>query len=134
VKKKNPLRSEIGNTFTERDYWLVWAAIKARIDARKLLIHDAHELRVARRLSAVWCRGYDAAADVVSVARVLAICDSCCDERLPIYDTRGLGEIDHLVRNVLLVTDAARGKKRVDARQTCELHARLVREYITAAV
>ena len=84
-------------------------------------------------LGAVWCRGYDA-VDVVSVAGVLAICDRCCDERLSVRDTWRLGEVDHFVGNVLLVTDATCGKKRVDAIQARELYARLVREDITPTV
>lgn len=104
-----------GTICAERDHRRVWAAIYAGVDARELLIHHAHELRVARRLGAVWCRGNDASTHVIGVAGVLAICDRRGNERVLVRDTRGLGEVDHLVGNVLLVADAARGKKRVDA-------------------
>ncbi len=127
------MQTVIGNTFAERDYRLVGAAIQARLDARKLFIYNAHELRVARRLGAVRCRGDDASTHIVGVAGVLAICDRRGDERGLVRNTLGLGEVDHLVGNVLLVADAARGQKRVDASQARELHAWLVRENITAA-
>ena len=64
---------------------------------------------------------------------MLAICDRRGDERVPVCDTYRLGEVDHLVGDVLLVADTARGQKRVEASQARELHARLVREYIAAA-
>jgi hypothetical protein len=46
---------------------------------------------------------------------VLAVRDRGGDERVLVRHAGRLGKVDHLVRVVLLVADAARRKERVDA-------------------
>lgn len=79
-------------------------------------IDDADKLRVARLLGAVRSRGYDAFADVIGIAWVLAVRDRCGDERDLVRDAGRLCKVDHVVRIVLLVADTACRKERVDAR------------------
>lgn len=97
------------------------------------MIVDAHKLLVTRRLGAVRRRRYDA-ADIVSVARVLAVCDCCGDEIGLVCHTRRLGKVDHVVGVVLLIADVARRKKGVDASNAGVLHARVVRDDVTTTV
>jgi len=116
---------------TKCNYRCVGAAEQAGVNTGKLLIDDAHKLLVARRLGAVRRRRCDASADIVSVARVLAVCDCCGDEIGLVCHSGGVGKVDHVVGVVLLIAGATRGKEGVDAGNAGELHAWLVREDVT---
>jgi hypothetical protein len=108
------------------------ATKQARVNTGKLTIDDAHELLIAWRVGAVWRRRYNASADIVGVARVLAVRDCRGDEISLVCDTSGLGKVDHVVCVVLLIADVSCGKKRVDTTNAGKLHAWVVGSDVTA--
>jgi len=114
-----PITISENHTFAKRDDREVGPAEEARVDAWKLVIDYAHELLVARRIGAVRGRRNDAIADVVGVSRVLAVRDRRGDEVRLVRDAGRVCEVDHVVRVVLLVADAACRQERVDTVDAC---------------
>ncbi len=111
-------RKQLDRTCAERDNRCVGPAEEAGVDIGKLCIEDANKLLVARIFGAVRGRRNDTAADVVGVARVLAVRDRRGDKVCLVRDAVRLGKVDHVIRVVLLVADVARRKERVDAVDT----------------
>jgi len=103
-----------------------------RIHTGELIIDHTNELCIPRCRQAERRRG-DNTEDVERIARVLPERNGILDEGIGVGDTRRLGEVDHGVGVVLLRAGVCVGEEGVDAVDTSEIDARLVRENVTTA-